>query len=86
MTETATPTSTVDYQRPGPRGTHVPMPGLPPGPRTPAWLQSMGAIYRQRPLVVRTKERFGDLYTVRLAGMGNFVSVGHPDLVREVLR
>lgn len=58
--------------------------GLPPGSRTPSILQLMGTVYRARAQAVRYRGRYGDLYTVRLPGLGAFATPCTPELVRAV--
>ena len=48
----------------------------------PSWLQLIGAMYRVRPQINRNRHKHGELYTVRLFGIGNFVVPTTPELVR----
>jgi cytochrome P450 len=59
------------------------LPGVPPGSRMPSMLQTMALVYRPRPMMRQNQERFGDLYSVRLFGIGTFVVPGTPELVRQ---
>jgi cytochrome P450 len=56
--------------------------GLPPGTRMPSWLQLLGTIYRVRPMMARQRERYGDLYSTKLLGLGTFVVAADPALIR----
>lgn len=58
---------------------------LPPGPRSPALLQSVGLLrFRQR-WIPRLKERYGDAFTIRILPAGRrMVLFHHPDHVKEI--
>src|SRR5947207_13672279 len=58
--------------------------GLPPGPRVPAALQLLEYTVRPIGFFDRNIRQYGDLFTLRLAGLGNFVMVGSPALVKQV--
>ncbi len=58
---------------------------LPPGPRMPAVLQSLGSWSRPTAFVDRHRARYGKRYTVRLLGQPPFVVLSDPDEIREVL-
>jgi len=62
----------------------VPYMTLPPGPSAPLAFQT--ARWTARPLVTleRCARRYGDAFTLRLAGLGNVVVLSHPDAVKEV--
>src|SRR5271165_1384595 len=57
---------------------------LPPGPRAPGALNM--ARFARRPLEVlgRWRARYGDVFTVKLAGFGTGVYVADPDAIREL--
>ncbi|MGZ6695546.1 MAG: cytochrome P450 [Solirubrobacteraceae bacterium] len=58
---------------------------LPPGPRLPPAVQTLAWFTRPVPFVLRAQRRFGDVFTMRIAGeSAPWVKLGHPDLVREV--
>lgn len=59
-------------------------PSLPPGPRMPRSLQTVAALARQRPNLERHRRRFGNLFTVDVLGLGNFVVVADPALIKQV--
>lgn len=44
----------------------------------------LGLSQRQRPYVERLRRRYGDLFTMRLLGVGPLVAVGDPDLIKQV--
>ena len=56
---------------------------LPPGPSTPALLQTYQWLTRPS-FMDRCARRFGDLFTVRLVQLGPHVYVADPELVRQV--
>ena len=57
---------------------------LPPGPRTPAVVNTLR--FAQRPLAVLREwhRRFGDVFTVRMLGFGVGVYVVDPQAIREL--
>ncbi|HEX4108911.1 MAG TPA: cytochrome P450 [Solirubrobacteraceae bacterium] len=57
---------------------------LPPGPTGPRLLQTIAITRRQRPWLERNRRRYGRLFTVNVLGLGQFVVVSDPVLVREV--
>ncbi|MFA9270317.1 MAG: cytochrome P450 [Baekduiaceae bacterium] len=61
-----------------------PLPGLPPGPRVPTAFQTLAMVTRQRPQLERLRRRYGNMFTVKVAGFGPFVVLGDPALVKQV--
>jgi cytochrome P450 len=59
---------------------------LPPGPRAPAWWQLVRFAGDPLRLFDECHRRFGDTFTLRIAGNGKFVMLSDPEVVREVLR
>src|SRR3546814_548387 len=57
---------------------------LPPGPRYPMALQSLGWGVRPMPFMERCHARYGDMFTLTIAQAGKFVFVAHPDMVKQV--
>ena len=57
---------------------------LPPGPRAPRAVQTLGWVTRPGPFMRRCHARYGDVFTVRIAQEGNWVFLAHPDLVKQV--
>jgi cytochrome P450 len=59
---------------------------LPPGPREPGPLQTARWIFRPVPFLDECKRRFGDVFTLRLSGLGlgTFVFVSTPELIKEI--
>jgi len=57
---------------------------LPPGPRLPRALATLGWVKRPRPFLERIRARYGDVFTLRIANERTWVMLGHPDGVRQV--
>jgi cytochrome P450 family 135 len=66
------------------RPRHAGVPALPPGSRTPPFVQ--GIRYVRDPLYYLStlRERYGDIFTVRFPFFGRIVYVASPELVKEV--
>ncbi len=47
-------------------------------------MQTMAWLTRPGPFMQRAQQRFGDVFTVRIAQEGTWVFVAHPDLVKQV--
>jgi cytochrome P450 len=57
---------------------------LPPGPRMPRVLQSIGWSRRPFPLMKRCRERYGDIFTMRILHAGTWVFLCDPEDVKKV--
>ncbi|HEY2747697.1 MAG TPA: cytochrome P450 [Polyangia bacterium] len=57
---------------------------LPPGPRGPAFLQTLEYTYWTSSFFERCARRYGDPFTVRMPGFGAFVMVSAPELIKQV--
>jgi cytochrome P450 len=57
---------------------------LPPGPRAPVGWQTLGALTRQRPYLERQRRRYGNVFTIKLLGLGAFVACADPVLIKQV--
>ena len=57
---------------------------LPPGPRLPRAIQTLGWVTRPGPFMQRARERYGDTFTVRIANEGTWVFVCDPAEVKRV--
>ncbi len=57
---------------------------LPPGPRYPRALQTFGWGVRPMPFMERCHERYGDIFTMKIAHEGTWVMLAHPDMVKQV--
>src|SRR4051794_38422066 len=62
----------------------MPRSSLPPGPRAPRAVQTLGWMTRPMPYMERCRERYGDVFTMRIAQEGTWVFLADPDAVREV--
>src|SRR3954471_13120276 len=63
-----------------------PASALPPGPRAPAWWQLIRFAGDPLSLLDECHRRFGDAFTLHVAGNGHFVMLSDPEAVREVFR
>jgi cytochrome P450 len=63
---------------------HAPTPVLPPGPRTPALLQTIGWWSRPTAYLERCRARFGRRFTIRLTGQSPFVVISDPDEIKQI--
>jgi cytochrome P450 family 135 len=59
-------------------------PRLPPGPRYPRAVQTLGWVLRPRPFMERCRDRYGDTFTLRIAHEGTWVFLSDPDSIRQV--
>src|SRR5258708_832740 len=57
---------------------------LPPGPRLPAAVQTAAWMARPWDFMERCAARYGDTFTLRMAGERPWVMMSHPDAVKEV--
>ncbi len=57
---------------------------LPPGPRLPMPLQTLGWIARPGPFLERCRDRYGDAFTLRIANEGTWVMLSDPAAVKQV--
>jgi cytochrome P450 len=57
---------------------------LPPGPRYPVALQTLGWIARPGPFMERCRDRYGDAFTLRLHNEGTWVLLSDPAAVKQV--
>jgi cytochrome P450 len=59
---------------------------LPPGPKVPASLQIAGAWLRPTAVLLRSRERYGKCFSVRLLGQPPFVVLSDPEQIKEVFQ
>jgi cytochrome P450 len=59
---------------------------LPPGPRMPPALQTLGFWSRPTAFLERGRARYGKRFTIRLLGAPPFVSISDPDEIKEVFQ
>ncbi len=57
---------------------------LPPGPRQPAVVQLLQFTFRPLPFLEECRARYGDPFTLRVAGLGTYVSLTAPEWIKEV--
>ena len=57
---------------------------LPPGPKLPVPLQTLGWITRPGPFMERCRERYGDAFTLRILNEGTWVMLSDPAAVKQV--
>src|SRR4051794_4759502 len=62
------------------------MPTLPPRPTSPPWWQLVRFAGAPLRLLDECRQRFGDAFTLDVAGNGRFVMLSDPEAVREVFR
>jgi cytochrome P450 len=60
-------------------------PQLPPGPRMPSVLQSLGTWTRPTAFLDRHRAHYGKRYTIRLLGQPPFIALSDPAEIKEVL-
>ncbi|MFL5819934.1 MAG: cytochrome P450 [Solirubrobacteraceae bacterium] len=59
-------------------------PTMPPGPRYPRAVQTLGWVRRPFQFMERCHQRYGDMFTLRVAQEGEWIFLAHPDAVRQV--
>ncbi len=59
-------------------------PALPPGPRAPSAVQTLGWWSRPLAFLERCRRRYGSRFTIRLLGPPPFVMISDPDEIREL--
>lgn len=62
------------------------LPALPPGPSASAWWQLLRFSGNPLGLLAECHRRYGDAFTLRIAGNGHFVMLSDPKAVREVFQ
>jgi cytochrome P450 len=59
---------------------------LPPGPRMPSALQTIGWWSRPTAFVERCRARYGGRFTIRLLGQSPFVLISDPEEIKQILQ
>ncbi len=59
-------------------------PRLPPGPRLPRTLQTLGWVARPGPFMERCRRRYGDVFTIKIRNEGTWVFLSDPTDVKQV--
>jgi cytochrome P450 len=62
-----------------------PIVGLPPGPRAPQTIQSIGFLTRNIPMMRRARAKYGQMFSIKLLGFPNFVIISDPELIKQTL-
>ncbi len=58
--------------------------GYPPGPKLPRAAQTLAWITRPLPFMERCRERYGDIFSLRIQNEGTWVLLSDPDHVKQV--
>jgi cytochrome P450 family 135 len=58
--------------------------GLPDGPTSPRFLQTLRWIVRPGAMLEDCRRRYGDMFTLRITHEGTWVFLAHPDAVKQV--
>src|SRR5438309_3979344 len=64
----------------------APTAALPPGPTSPGWWQLFRFAGNPLGLLDDCQRRYGDAFTLNIAGNGRFVMLSDPEVVREIFR
>src|ERR1019366_4608392 len=59
---------------------------LPPGPRMPVLLQTLGFWSRPTGFLERCRSRYGTPFTIRLFGQAPFVMISDPEAIKELFQ
>lgn len=59
--------------------------GMPPGPKMPMALQSVGFMVRNIPMMRRARAKYGTIFEAKLIGFPNFVIISDPALIKQTL-
>jgi cytochrome P450 len=57
--------------------------GVPPGPAMPMALQTLGMMTRQRPFLERLRRRHGNMFSIKVLGLGEMVVLADPALIKH---
>jgi cytochrome P450 family 135 len=68
-----------------PVSAEAPHPGLPPGPRSPGWMQTSQWMFRPIEFMDRCRQQYGEIFTIRLGPAKNVVMIGSPELAKQAL-
>ena len=61
-------------------------PSLPPGPKAPSLIQTMGWWHRPTAYLEKLRARYGKRFTLRLIGSPPFVPISDPDAIKELFQ
>src|SRR4051794_33303916 len=57
--------------------------GVPPGPSAPMPIQTLGMMTRQRPYLERLRRRYGNMFSIKVLGLGEMVVLADPALIKH---
>jgi cytochrome P450 len=60
--------------------------GVPPGPSSPMPVQTLGMMTRQRPYLERLRRRYGNMFSIKVLGLGPMVVLADPDLIKHTFQ
>ncbi len=60
--------------------------GIPPGPKPPVALQTLAMRTRQRPYLERARRRYGQMFSIKVVGLGTTVIISDPALIKQAFR
>lgn len=60
--------------------------GVPPGPRSPMPVQTLGMMARQRPYLERLRRRYGNMFSIDVLGLGPMVVLADPALIKHTFQ
>src|ERR1039457_942053 len=66
------------------RSTRTATAALPPGPPYPRALQTLGWMLRPGPFLERCRDRYGDVFTLKIAQEQTWVLLSNPEHVKQV--
>lgn len=76
---------TPTKQQPEAAPTATVIESLPPGPKWPQSIQSLGFLVRNIPMMRRAHAKYGDMFSIKLLGFPDFVIISDPDLIKQTL-
>jgi cytochrome P450 len=60
--------------------------GVPPGPRSPMPIQTLGMLTRQRPYLERLRRRYGNMFSIDVLSLGPMVVLADPALIKHTFQ
>jgi len=77
-------TATAERTTATPEPASAARPGLPPGPRLPAPIQTFGLVARPVPFFERLRRRYGETFTLRILRAGEMVFISDPPSLKRL--
>lgn len=68
-----------------PESAAPPKRGMPPGPKMPMALQSVGFMVRNIPMMRRARAKYGTMFEAKMLGFPPFVIISDPELIKQTL-